>query len=88
MLKLGLGDQAKMVPSIPVPDSVARVAALFDLIVRGRLYDLGKKTTRLVGEGQASIGLDLAPDHRNRPRYRPEPSLPWASVLGASRCGI
>ena len=43
MLKRGLGDDAKKVPSIPVPDFVARVVALFDPIVRGRLYELGKR---------------------------------------------
>jgi hypothetical protein len=43
MLKHRLGDKAKKVPSIPVPDFVARMAALFDPIVRGRLFDLGKK---------------------------------------------
>jgi dihydroflavonol-4-reductase len=43
MLKQGLGEKAKKVPSIPVPDFVARMAALFDPIVRGRLYELGKK---------------------------------------------
>ena len=42
-LKQGLGDKAKKVPSIPVPDFVARMAALFDPVVRGRLYELGKK---------------------------------------------
>jgi hypothetical protein len=39
----GLGDKAKKVPSIPVPDFVARMAALFDPIVRGRLYEPGKR---------------------------------------------
>ena len=43
ILREGLGDKAKKVPSIPVPDFVARMAALFDPIVRGRLYELGKK---------------------------------------------
>jgi dihydroflavonol-4-reductase len=43
MLKQGLGDQAKKVPFIPVPDFVARMGALFDPIVRGRLYELGKR---------------------------------------------
>ena len=43
ILKQGLGDKAKKVPSIPVPDFVARMAALFDPIVRGRLYELGKR---------------------------------------------
>jgi dihydroflavonol-4-reductase len=43
MLKQGLGDEAKKVPFISVPDFVARVVALFDPIVRGRLYELGKR---------------------------------------------
>ena len=43
MLKQGLGDKAKKVPSIPVPGLVARMAALVDPIVRGRLYELGKR---------------------------------------------
>ncbi len=43
ILKQGLGDKAKKVPSIPVPDFVARIVALFDPIVRGRLHDLGKR---------------------------------------------
>jgi dihydroflavonol-4-reductase len=43
MLRQGLGDKARKVPSIPVPDFAARLAALFDPIVRGRLYELGKK---------------------------------------------
>ena len=43
ILKQELGDKAKKVPSIPVPDFVARIAALFDPIVRGRLYELGKR---------------------------------------------
>jgi dihydroflavonol-4-reductase len=43
MLKQELGDKAKKVPSITVPDFVARMAALFDPIVRGRLYELGKR---------------------------------------------
>jgi dihydroflavonol-4-reductase len=43
MLKQGLGDKAKKVPSIPVPDFVARIVALFDPIVRGRLFELGKR---------------------------------------------
>jgi hypothetical protein len=43
MLRQGLDDKARKVPSIPVPDFVARMAALFDPIVRGRLYELGKR---------------------------------------------
>jgi dihydroflavonol-4-reductase len=43
ILKEGLGDKAKKVPSIPIPDFAARMAGLFDPIVRGRLYELGKR---------------------------------------------
>jgi dihydroflavonol-4-reductase len=43
ILREGLHDKAKKVPSIPVPDFVARMAALFDPIVLGRLYELGKR---------------------------------------------
>ena len=34
----------------------------------------GEKATRFVGEGQASVGLDTAPDHRDRPRHCTKPS--------------
>ena len=56
MLKLGLGDEAKKVPSIFVPDFVARVVALFDPIVKGRLYELGKR--RLVSSEKARRMFD------------------------------
>jgi dihydroflavonol-4-reductase len=59
MLKQGLGDRAKKVPSIPVPDFVTRMAALFDPIVRGRLFDLGKK--RPVSSAKAKRVLGWAP---------------------------
>jgi len=59
LLKQGLGDQAKKVPSIPVPDFVARLAALFDPIVRGRLYELGKK--RPVSSAKAKRVLGWTP---------------------------
>jgi dihydroflavonol-4-reductase len=59
MLKQGLGDKAKKVPSIPVPDFVARVAAVFDPIVRGRLYELGKK--RPVSSEKAKRALGWTP---------------------------
>jgi dihydroflavonol-4-reductase len=56
MLKQGLGDKAKMVPSISVPDFVARVVALFDPIVKARLYELGKR--RLVSSEKARRMFD------------------------------
>ena len=59
MLRQGLGDRAKKVPSVPVPDFVARMAALFDPIVRGQLYQLGKK--RPVSSKKAERVLGWAP---------------------------
>jgi dihydroflavonol-4-reductase len=56
MIKQGLGDEAKKVPFISVPDFVARVVALFDPIVRGRLYELGKR--RLVSSEKARRMFD------------------------------
>jgi hypothetical protein len=56
MLKQGLGDEAKKVPFISVPDFVARMVALFDPIVRGRLYELGKR--RLVSSEKARRMFD------------------------------
>ena len=43
ILRDGLGDTAKKVPSIPVPDFAVRMVGLFDPIVRGRLYGLGRR---------------------------------------------
>jgi nucleoside-diphosphate-sugar epimerase len=42
ILKQGLGEKARKVPSIPVPDFLVRVIAIFDPVARGRLYELGK----------------------------------------------
>ncbi len=43
ILKQGLGDKARKVPSFPVPDLLVRVIAIFDPVARGRLYELGKR---------------------------------------------
>ena len=61
MLKQGLGDKAKKVPSIPVPDFVARMAALFDPVVRGRLYELGKKRPVSSEKAQRVLGWTPRP---------------------------
>jgi dihydroflavonol-4-reductase len=76
ILKQGLGDGAKKVPSIAVPDFVARVAGLFDPIVRGRLYELGKK--RPVSSEKAKRVLGW------RPRPVTETVLDTAGSLQAS----
>ena len=61
MVKQGLGDKAKKVPSIPVPDFVARMAALFDSFVRGRLYELGKKRPVSSEKAQRMLGWTPRP---------------------------
>ncbi len=42
ILKQGLGVKARRVPSISVANFLVRVIAIFDPVVRGRLYELGK----------------------------------------------
>ena len=42
IVEQGLGDKARKVPSISVPDFLVRAIAIFDPIARGRLYELGK----------------------------------------------
>jgi dihydroflavonol-4-reductase len=56
ILKLGLGDKAKKVPSVSVPDFATRIVALFDPIVKARLYELGKR--RLVSSEKARRMFD------------------------------
>jgi nucleoside-diphosphate-sugar epimerase len=76
MLKQGLGDKAKKVPSVPVPDFVARMVALFDPIVRGRLYALGKKRPVSSEKAQRMLGW--------KPRPVTESVLDTARSLQAS----
>jgi dihydroflavonol-4-reductase len=76
MLKQGLGDKSKKVPSIRVPDFVARMAALFDPVVRGRLYELGKKRPVSSEKAQRVLGW--------RPRPVTETVLDTARSLQAS----
>ena len=51
ILKEGLGDKARKVPSISIPDFLVRLFAIFDPIVRGQLFNLGKR--RLVSSDKA-----------------------------------
>jgi dihydroflavonol-4-reductase len=51
VLKQGLGDKARKVPSMTIPDFVVRLFAVFDPVVRGRLFELGKR--RLVSSEKA-----------------------------------
>ncbi len=51
MLKQELGESARKVPSIPLPDFLVRIFAMFDPVLRGRLFELGKR--RLVSSEKA-----------------------------------
>ena len=51
ILKQGLGNKARKVPSISFPDFLVRLFAIFDPVVRGRLFELGKR--RLVSSDKA-----------------------------------
>jgi|GEM_PF-4558328 nucleoside-diphosphate-sugar epimerase len=51
ILKQGLGDKARKVPSISIPDFLVRLFAVFDPVVRTRLFELGKR--RLVSSDKA-----------------------------------
>ena len=51
ILKLGLGDKARNVPSLSIPDFLVRIFAIFDPVLKGRLFDLGRR--RLVSSDKA-----------------------------------
>ena len=51
ILKQELGDEARNVPSISIPDFLVRIFAMFDPVLRSRLFDLGKR--RLVSSDKA-----------------------------------
>jgi dihydroflavonol-4-reductase len=51
ILKQGLGDKARKVPSISLPDFLVRLFAIFDPVLRGRIFELGKR--RLVSSDKA-----------------------------------
>jgi dihydroflavonol-4-reductase len=61
ILKQGLGDKARKVPSISLPDFLVRLFAIFDPVVRGRLFELGKR--RLVSSDKARrmLGWTMRP---------------------------
>jgi len=51
MLKAELGESARNVPSVSIPDFIVRIFALFDPVLRARLFELGKR--RLVSSDKA-----------------------------------
>jgi dihydroflavonol-4-reductase len=61
ILKQGLGDKARKVPSIPVPDFLVRVIAIFDPVARGRLYDLGRRRQVSSEKARRMLGSTTRP---------------------------
>ena len=74
ILREGLGDKAKKVPSIPVPDFVAPIAGLFDPIVRGRLYELGKRRPVSSEKARRILGWTPRPVEETVLERRAEPA--------------
>jgi dihydroflavonol-4-reductase len=61
VLKQGLGEKARKVPSISIPDFVVRLFAVFDPIVRGRLHELGKRRLASSDKARRELGWTTRP---------------------------
>ena len=61
ILKQGLGDKARKVPSIPLPDFVVRVIAIFEPVARGRVYELGKRRQVSSEKARRMLGWTTRP---------------------------
>jgi dihydroflavonol-4-reductase len=58
-LKSGLGSRARKVPTMPIPNFAVRLSAMFDPMIRDRLFELGKQ--RPVSNAHARAVLGWAP---------------------------
>src|SRR5271166_6253679 len=61
ILKQGLGVKARRVPSISVANILVRVIAIFDPVVRGRLYELGKRRSVSPDKARRELGWTTRP---------------------------
>jgi dihydroflavonol-4-reductase len=61
VLKQGLGDKARKVPSLVLPDILVRVFAVFDPVVRSHLYDLGKDRRVSSEKARQTLGWTTRP---------------------------
>ena len=61
ILKQGLGDKARKAPSIPAPDFVVRGIALFNPVIRGRLFELGKRRVASSDKARRVLGWTTRP---------------------------
>jgi dihydroflavonol-4-reductase len=74
ILKQGLGEKARKVPSIAIPEFLVRLFAVFDPVVRTQLFNLGKR--RLVSSDKArrELGWTTRPVPETIVDNRQEPS--------------
>src|SRR5271165_6779540 len=61
ILKQGLGDKARKVPSISIPDFVVRLFAVFDPVLRTRLFELGKRRSVSSDKARRELGWTTRP---------------------------
>ncbi len=61
VLKQGLGKKARKVPSLVFPDFLVRVFAVFDPVVRSRLFDLGKERRVSSEKARKMLGWTTRP---------------------------
>ncbi len=62
ILRAGLGTKAKKVPWLKIPDFVLRLSGIFDPLVRGQLYELGKRRDCSSAKAQSVLGWKPRPD--------------------------
>ncbi|MDX2233047.1 MAG: aldehyde reductase [Hyphomonadaceae bacterium] len=61
VLKEGLPDHPKPIPTSELPDLLLRVSALFNPVVRGRLFELGKKRDASGAKARSELGWSPRP---------------------------
>jgi dihydroflavonol-4-reductase len=61
ILKQGLGEKARKVPTLVVPDIIVRAFAIFDPVVRSQLYELGKERRVSSEKARQTLGWTTRP---------------------------
>ena len=82
ILKQGLVENTRKVPSMVVPDFLVRIVALFDPAVRSQLFNLGQEKRVSSPQSARNARLDHTPGIRKHHRYRSESSGEWLGMRG------
>jgi dihydroflavonol-4-reductase len=61
ILRQGLGDKARKVPSVEIPDFLVRAFAMFDPVLRSRLFELGKRRMMSSSKARRELGWTTRP---------------------------